>query len=76
MCLLGWVGTKYLAGGHGVFIGFINCIVHVVMYFYYLLSAWDKEYKKNVWWKKHITQLQIVSSTTASFKIETTLNDF
>ncbi|XP_018327717.1 elongation of very long chain fatty acids protein 7-like [Agrilus planipennis] len=60
MVLLGWAGTKYIAGGHGVFVGFLNSIVHVVMYFYYLLSAWNKEYKKSLWWKKYLTQMQIV----------------
>ncbi|KAK4875912.1 hypothetical protein RN001_012334 [Aquatica leii] len=59
MCLLTWTGTKYVAGGHGLFIGCINSFVHVVMYFYYLLTAWDKKYKENIWWKKHLTQLQI-----------------
>ncbi|KAK5645110.1 hypothetical protein RI129_006410 [Pyrocoelia pectoralis] len=59
MCVFGWVGTKYVAGGHGCFIGIFNCLVHVIMYFYYLLTAWDKKYKNNVWWKKHLTQLQI-----------------
>ncbi|KAF2901140.1 hypothetical protein ILUMI_05046 [Ignelater luminosus] len=60
MALLGWAVVKFLAGGHGIFVGILNSFVHVVMYFYYLLSAWDKKYKNNVWWKKHITQLQIV----------------
>ncbi|KAB0795323.1 hypothetical protein PPYR_12162 [Photinus pyralis] len=60
MCLLGWMGTKYVAGGHGCLLGLINTTVHVIMYFYYLLTAWDKKYKDNIWWKKHITQLQIV----------------
>ncbi|KAF5281628.1 hypothetical protein FQR65_LT02948 [Abscondita terminalis] len=59
MCILTWVGTKYVAGGHGIFLGFINSFVHVIMYFYYLLTAWDEKYKRNVWWKKHLTQLQI-----------------
>lgn len=53
-------GVKWFPGGHSVYIGFLNCIVHVVMYFYYLLSAWDHEYKQSAWWKKHITQLQLV----------------
>ncbi|KAF5298126.1 hypothetical protein FQA39_LY02550 [Lamprigera yunnana] len=59
MCILTWVGTKYLAGGHGIFIGVINSLVHVVMYSYYLLTSWDEKYKNSVWWKKYLTQLQI-----------------
>ena len=61
MVLLGWGGTKYIAGGHGIFVGLINSVVHAVMYFYYLLSVVKPEYKKSVWWKKYITQLQMVS---------------
>lgn len=55
-----WYGVKYVAGGQLIFIGVINSFVHVVMYMYYLLTAYDAEYKKSVWWKKHITQLQLV----------------
>lgn len=57
---LAWATTKFLAGGHSIYVTTINSFVHVVMYTYYLLTAWDPEYKKSVWWKKHITQLQIV----------------
>ncbi|XP_004926916.1 elongation of very long chain fatty acids protein AAEL008004-like [Bombyx mandarina] len=59
MCLLGFVGTKYVPGGHGVMLGFINSLVHAVMYSYYLVSIirplWVRQ-----WWKKYITQLQIL----------------
>lgn len=41
--------------------GFLNSFIHVVMYFYYFLTSVSDKYKGNVWWKKHITQLQIVS---------------
>lgn len=58
---LGWATTKFIAGGHTVYVSTLNSFVHIVMYTYYLLTAWDPEYKKSVWWKKHITQLQIVS---------------
>lgn len=57
-----WVGCKYVNGGHSFFIGFANCLVHAFMYLYYLLSIWDERVKKSLWWKKHITQLQIVSN--------------
>lgn len=29
------------------------------MYFYYFLTAFKPELKKSIWWKKHITQVQI-----------------
>lgn len=60
MVILAWAGTKYFPGGHSVFMGMLNCFVHVVMYTYYFLSSLNEEYKKNIWWKKYITQLQMV----------------
>lgn len=55
-----WAGFKFVAGGHSVFFGHINSLVHTVMYFYYFLTSVSIEYKKSVWWKKYITQLQMV----------------
>ncbi|XP_055677227.1 elongation of very long chain fatty acids protein AAEL008004-like [Lutzomyia longipalpis] len=60
MLLLTWIGVKYLPGGHGVTVGILNSFVHVAMYTYYLLSSFDSKYKNNIWWKKHITQLQLI----------------
>lgn len=61
MVMLTWNATKFYPGGHSVFTGFLNSIIHVVMYGYYLVSAFNPEYKNNIWWKKYITQMQIVS---------------
>lgn len=62
MVIMSWISTKYFAGGHGVLTGLINCFVHVIMYFYYYLTIVYPEYKKNNWWKKYITQVQLVSN--------------
>ncbi|XP_063388500.1 very long chain fatty acid elongase AAEL008004-like [Cydia fagiglandana] len=59
MCLLGFVGNKYVPGGHGVMLGFINSVVHTVMYTYYLISVVRPQWVRR-WWKKYITQLQIL----------------
>ncbi|XP_059610225.1 uncharacterized protein LOC132257373 [Phlebotomus argentipes] len=59
MQLLAWHSVKYLPGGHGAFMGTLNCLVHVIMYFYYLLMAISPRYKGSLWWKKYLTQLQI-----------------
>ncbi|XP_034827564.1 very long chain fatty acid elongase AAEL008004-like [Maniola hyperantus] len=59
MCLLGYIGTKYVPGGHGIMLGFINSLVHAVMYSYYLISIVRPEWVR-IWWKKYITQLQIL----------------
>ncbi|CAK1590408.1 unnamed protein product [Parnassius mnemosyne] len=59
MCLLGFIGTKYVPGGHGVMLGLINSMVHAVMYTYYLISIVRPQWVKR-WWKKYITQMQIL----------------
>jgi hypothetical protein len=51
------------AGGHGTFLGIANSFVHAVMYCYYFVTATWPEYKQSLWWKKHITQLQMVYTT-------------
>nr|FAA01268.1 TPA: elongation of very long chain fatty acids protein 10 [Ladona fulva] len=60
MVMLAWGGTKFLPGGHGTFMGVLNTFVHIVMYAYYLITNIWPEKKKNIWWKKYITQMQMV----------------
>lgn len=57
MILLVWCALKLVPGGHGTFLGLINGIVHIFMYSYYLLMSLKY---RNIWWKKYITQLQIL----------------
>lgn len=62
MPMVSWGAAKYYPGGHGTFIGLINCFVHIIMYSYYMLSALFSnrpEYRKYLWWKKYITTLQM-----------------
>lgn len=47
-------------GGHGTLLGLINSFIHVLMYMYYMLSA-IPSMQKYLWWKKFLTQAQIVS---------------
>ncbi|XP_050310553.1 elongation of very long chain fatty acids protein 7 isoform X2 [Anthonomus grandis grandis] len=54
-----WAYLKYLPGEQGVVIGFLNSLVHVVMYFYYFLSALGPKYQKYLWWKKYMTWMQL-----------------
>lgn len=62
---LGWIGTKYLGGGQGIYLGLLNALVHVCMYSYYLMSALDDEWKKlSASFKKFITQMQIIQFVT------------
>ena len=51
-----------LSGGHAILVGLVNTFVHTFMYAYYFVTNMWPEYKANLWWKKHITQLQMVSS--------------
>lgn len=40
--------------------GFLNSFIHMIMYFYYFLTSYSPEVKKSLWWKKYITQLQLL----------------
>ncbi len=55
-----WWGTKFAPSGHGTFFGLINSFVHVIMYSYYLLASMGPEYQKYLWWKKHLTSIQMI----------------
>lgn len=55
-----FICQKYFPNGHGTLVGLINCFVHVIMYSYYLISGLGPEYQKYLWWKKHVTTLQLV----------------
>ncbi|KAJ8980923.1 hypothetical protein NQ317_011565 [Molorchus minor] len=61
MILTPWIGLRFIPGGHGVWISLINSFVHAMMYSYYLLTAIDERWKKNIELKKFLTQMQIVS---------------
>lgn len=58
--LVAFVTLKFVPGGQLVFLGLANTAVHAVMYFYYFITAWNPTLKQSLWWKKHITQLQLV----------------
>ncbi|XP_049875568.1 elongation of very long chain fatty acids protein AAEL008004-like [Pectinophora gossypiella] len=53
-------GLRYVPTGHGTLFGLINSFVHVIMYSYYLVAGLGPEYQKYLWWKKHLTGLQLV----------------
>ena len=52
--------TSVFAGEQGVVIGFLNSVVHVIMYFYYMVAAMGPKYQKYLWWKKYMTWIQLV----------------
>lgn len=54
-----WFGPKYVGGGHTTFCGLLNTAVHVVMYSYYFLAALGPRVQRYLWWKQHLTKLQM-----------------
>ncbi|GFQ89610.1 elongation of very long chain fatty acids protein 7 [Trichonephila clavata] len=62
MCLLYFWGLNniYHTPGFYMAIGFgVNTMVHVIMYTYYCLAAFGPHMQKYLWWKRHLTRLQI-----------------
>ncbi|KAJ3644226.1 hypothetical protein Zmor_026896 [Zophobas morio] len=53
-----WVTLKTIPGGVAMFVFLVNTFVHVIMYLYYLINLLDRT--KTMWWKKHLTQLQLL----------------
>ncbi|XP_076313492.1 very long chain fatty acid elongase 4-like isoform X1 [Tachypleus tridentatus] len=62
---LWWIGVKWVPGGSAVPGAMANCFVHVLMYFYYALSAFGPTLKPYLCWKKYITIIQLAQFTAA-----------
>ncbi|KAI5637478.1 GNS1/SUR4 family domain-containing protein [Phthorimaea operculella] len=62
MYFVTWLVLKYEPTYSLVFLGTINCFVHIVMYGYYGLSAFP-HLRPYLWWKKYITKLQLLQFT-------------
>nr|CAD7434094.1 unnamed protein product [Timema monikensis] len=60
MPVCSWIGVKFLPGGHGTLLGLINSFVHIIMYSYYLFAGLGPRFQKYLWWKKHLTTMQMV----------------
>ncbi|XP_034026403.1 elongation of very long chain fatty acids protein 7a [Thalassophryne amazonica] len=55
-----WFGVRFAPGGLGTFHALLNCVVHVIMYSYYGLTAMGPNYQKYLWWKKYLTTIQLI----------------
>lgn len=55
-----WVGFKYSPSESACFFPLVNSFVHAIMYFYYALSTLGPRVRPYLWWKRYLTQLQIV----------------
>nr|QBO55931.1 elongation of very long chain fatty acid 9a [Brachionus rotundiformis] len=63
MVLTAWSGTKWVAGGQTFLICALNSLVHAVMYSYYGLAALGPSVQKYLWWKRYLTQFQLIQFT-------------
>lgn len=59
VCFGAFMYSKYFPGGHICILGLTNTFVHIVMYSYYLLALYYPKVKVS-YWKKFVTQLQIL----------------
>ncbi|XP_029308631.1 elongation of very long chain fatty acids protein 1a [Cottoperca gobio] len=64
-----WGITLTPAAGMGCFHAMVNATVHVIMYFYYLLSAAGPRFHKYLWWKKYMTAIQLTQFVIVSVHI-------
>nr|ACO15214.1 Elongation of very long chain fatty acids protein AAEL008004 [Caligus clemensi] len=55
-----WILLRWAPGGHETFGGVLNTLVHVFMYAYYLLASFGPVLSPYLWWKKHLTTMQIL----------------
>nr|UZZ64685.1 fatty acid elongase elovl1a [Platychelipus littoralis] len=55
-----WPGARFVPGGHASFFGLLNTFVHIFMYTYYFMAALGPQYQKYIWWKQHMTTLQMI----------------
>lgn len=60
MVINAWLGIMYVAGGQTFMTVMLNSLVHGFMYAYYGLAAMGPSMRKHLWWKKYITQMQLV----------------
>ncbi|KAM6918914.1 elongation of very long chain fatty acids protein 1a [Xenentodon cancila] len=64
-----WGITLTPVGGMGSFHALVNAGVHVIMYFYYGLSAAGPRFQKYLWWKKYMTAIQLTQFILVSLHI-------
>ncbi|XP_059151710.1 elongation of very long chain fatty acids protein 4-like [Physella acuta] len=60
MTVLCWYAAKYVPGGEKFYNGGFNSLIHVFMYTYYGLAAMGPQVQKYLWWKRYLTEFQLV----------------
>lgn len=60
MFLFWWTAVRFVPGGSAIIPIIVNSLVHVLMYAYYGLSAIGPRMQKYLWWKRHLTIIQLI----------------
>ncbi|XP_063720491.1 very long chain fatty acid elongase 4-like [Symsagittifera roscoffensis] len=60
MAVLMWTTTTFFPTGDTFGPVLFNVVIHIIMYNYYFFAALGPQYQKYLWWKKHLTKMQIV----------------
>ncbi|XP_022691875.1 uncharacterized protein LOC111262125 [Varroa jacobsoni] len=58
VCLNGWLYMRQGWANIGALGGLINASIHTIMYIYFLLATFPTM-RRHLWWKKHLTLLQM-----------------
>lgn len=64
---LSWWGPRFVGGGQSAFGPYLNSGIHTLMYFYYLCAALGPWMQPYLWWKRHLTTLQLVQFVMVFF---------
>lgn len=57
--ILCWFYLKFHPGATMAFFPLVNTFVHTIMYTYYFLATFGSKVQPYLWWKRHLTSLQI-----------------
>jgi len=60
MSVLMWTIVTFMPCGDAFAPVLFNVVIHIIMYSYYFFAALGPEFQKYLWWKKHLTKLQII----------------
>lgn len=60
MFLVWWTAVRFVPGGSAIIPIVVNSLVHVLMYAYYGLAAIGPRMQKYLWWKRHLTIIQLI----------------
>uniref|UniRef100_A0A1B6FNM4 Elongation of very long chain fatty acids protein n=1 Tax=Cuerna arida TaxID=1464854 RepID=A0A1B6FNM4_9HEMI len=58
MVFFTWLTLSYTKSHHAVAPVMVNIVVHIIMYSYYFLATFP-QLKQYLWWKRHLTKLQL-----------------